>query len=253
MLNTQARLQTANNFSEECTFELQNQAFSMINGAVFLDAIELSKEELDRFSSHWSNLILDEYMADGGLYRYRRYGQFSVDSQANKINIMPHEPYVQPSYINNLNGDVQRLFEPLEKAFIESDALKKVLTFLTHTYNDVLNESIDWNIRLHPYRVIASEKITGLPTPEGLHRDGVTFIASLLINRNNIGGGTTTITDSNKHTLEQFQLTKPFDLMMADDAKTMHEVSSLKPINKEETSYRDVLVIAFTNPNDISL
>ncbi len=253
MLNTQARLQTANNVSEECIFELQSQAFSMINGAEFLDAIELSKVELERFSSHWSNLVLDEHMADGGLYRYRRYGQFYVDSQTKETNLMPHESYVQPSYINNLNGDVQRFFEPLEKEFVESDALKKILTFLTRTYNDVLSESINWNIRLHPYRVIASDKITGLPTPEGLHRDGVTFIASLLIHRNNISGGTTTITDSNKHILEQVQLTKSFDLMMADDAKTMHEVSSLKPINKEETSYRDVLVIAFTNPNDIPL
>jgi hypothetical protein len=33
---------------------------------------------------------------------------------------------------------------------------------------------------------------------------------------------------------------------MADDEKTMHEVSPIQPDNSEKCAYRDVLVIAFT-------
>lgn len=246
MLIDHANIQKTNTTSEKTILDIQNKGFSMIDGETFIETLGLNKKQLEMFSFHWFKLILDEYMADGGLYRYRRYGQFSVDSSTGKMRLMPHEPYIQPSHINKLNGGVQRLFKPLESTFVKSIVLKKVLGFLMQVYNKVLNQSVDWNIGLHPYRVIASDEITGLPTPEGLHRDGVTFVASLLINRKNISGGTTTITNSNKHILDKCQLTTPFDLLMADDTKTMHEVSSLRVMNKQEEAYRDVLVIAFT-------
>ena len=237
-------------FKNECIQSIKNNFFTTVPGATLLDEFKLSGEEAESFSSHWSHLVLDEYMADGGLYRYRRYGQFSVNALTGSIDLLPHEGYMQPSYINSLNGDVLRYFEPLEKTFVESKILHELLRFLTQVYSGVLKQVVNWNIRLHPYRILASDKVSGLPTPEGLHRDGVTFIASLLINRVNIEGGTTTITDSNKRILDQFQLTAPFDLMMSDDSKTMHEVSSVKSnTNSVDESYRDVLVIAFTKPD----
>ena len=53
-------------------------------------------------------------MADGGAYRYRRYGQFVKTQGARQISAYsPHEPYSQPSSVNSLNGDIARHFEPL--------------------------------------------------------------------------------------------------------------------------------------------
>nr|WP_051912770.1 2OG-Fe dioxygenase family protein [Halomonas sp. TG39a] len=158
---------------------------------------------------------------------------------------MPHEAYVQSSDVNSLNGDVERNFEPLQDDFINCPLLVNILILLADIYDAVEKESRNWNVRLHPYRIIANELETGQPTPEGLHRDGVTFIASLMVCRHNISGGTTKITDQNKIFLEEVLLSESLDIVMADDEKTMHQVSSIKPIDLEDVAYRDVLVIAF--------
>jgi hypothetical protein len=41
-------------------------------------------------------------------------------------------------------------------------------------------------------------------------------------------------------------LEKTFDLVLANDDKTMHQVSSISPKNLGKCAYRDVLVVAFT-------
>jgi hypothetical protein len=107
--------------------------------------------------------------------------------------------------------------------------------------------TINWNIRLHPYRILANSNYLGEPTPEGLHRDGVTFIASILINKVNVNGGITTITDDNAEKLLSLKLEHEFDIMLANDGKTMHKVSALSRELIGEVAYRDVLVVAFTD------
>jgi hypothetical protein len=117
---------------------------------------------------------------------------------------------------------------------------------MSDVYDSVEGKKTDWNIRLHPYRIVTNHSEMGRPTPEGLHRDGVTYIASLLINKVNMLGGETTITDDRQEVLERLTLDKTLDIVMADDEKTMHEVSPIQPDNSEKCAYRDVLVIAFT-------
>ncbi len=227
--------------------QLQRRNFTAIAGDDLKETLKVDSKDLNDFCDHWNRLKQDMYMADGGTYRYRRYGEFDLDLEMDRFTLLPHQAYVQPSYINGLNGDVERHFEPLELSFSNSDLLRQLLNVLAGVYNKTLGENIQWNVRLHPYRIIASDKMEGLPTPEGLHRDGVTFIASMMIKRQNVLGGVTDITDNDKYILASLQLTDPFDIMIADDAQTMHQVSGIVPENADiELAYRDVLVIAFT-------
>ena len=117
---------------------------------------------------------------------------------------------------------------------------------MSDIYDGVEGQKTNWNIRLHPYRIIADGVEEGQPTPEGLHRDGVTYIASLMINKSNAQGGVTTITDSEQNVLERITLDKTFDVVLANDEETMHEVSAIAPDELDRYAYRDVLVIAFT-------
>lgn len=233
-------------FIDSVSKHLGSDNYTFVNGSDLINVLK-GNEQLDNFSNYWNNLCLDTYMADGGTYRLRRYGQFSYKPGCHDFEMLPHEQYFQPSYINSLNGGIERKFEPLEDNFAKHPLLHNVLGFLTQVYNETKGHKCNWNIRLHPYRIIASPDQKGLPTPEGLHRDGVTYIAVLMINRFNIDGGITTITDEKKSKLLETQLTNPFDLYLADDSATMHAVS---PISKADDyiqqAYRDVLVIAFT-------
>lgn len=225
---------------------LSHERYVFVAGRLMTNLLAANAHQVMRFRSCWNHLERDRYMADGGRYRFRRYGQFCKTKVSKQIVMLPHEPYVQPSYINPLNGDIERHFEPLTDCFVASPILEKLLLLMSQVYDQAQGQPTDWNIRLHPYRIVANKYEQGEPTPEGLHRDGVTYIASLMINHSNICGGRTQVTDEQGQLLESIRLDKTFDLVMADDARTMHQVSAITPENPEKCAYRDVLVIAFT-------
>lgn len=225
---------------------LADNDYVFISGKQMTNLLSTNVDEVIRFKNCWNHLERDRYMADGGAYRYRRYGQFNKSKSGHQISMLPHEPYVQPAYINHLNGDIERHFEPLTDRFVTSPVLEKLLLLMSDIYDGVEGQKTNWNIRLHPYRIIADGVEEGQPTPEGLHRDGVTYIASLMINKSNAQGGVTTITDSEQNVLERITLDKTFDVVLANDEETMHEVSAIAPDELDRYAYRDVLVIAFT-------
>ncbi|WP_038173511.1 2OG-Fe dioxygenase family protein [Vibrio pacinii] len=225
---------------------LNQNSYVFVSGKQMTSMLATNVDEVVRFKSCWHNLERDQYMADGGTYRYRRYGQFNKGKHSQQLVMLPHQAYVQPAAVNPLNGDVERHFEPLTDRFIMSPILEKLLLMMSDVYDGAQGQATNWNIRLHPYRIITDGHSVGKPTPEGLHRDGVTYIASLMINRTNIMGGETVITDDNKNVLERLTLDKSFDIVMADDLATMHEVSPITPVCLDKCAYRDVLVIAFT-------
>lgn len=66
------------------------------------------------------------------------------------------------------------------------------------------------------------------------------------MSRRNVEGGESTITDDERQVLWQRTLQKPLDIMIANDALTMHAVSPVSPIDASQAAYRDVLVVAFT-------
>lgn len=206
--------------------------------------IDIDGEWFD-FANHWNRLKLDEYMKDGGVYRYRRYSAFEYDAQDGSLTQLPHAPYEQSQTINHLNGGVKRHFEPLEKSFSEHLVLHKILSNIGAVCSDVANHT-KWNIKLHPYRILARQGMSGEPAPEGLHQDGVDYIVSYLINRVNVVGGISTITDLEKDFIGDVEMNLPNDFVIGNDRETYHGVSSVKVEDlKKPFAYRDVLVIAF--------
>ncbi|MCX5384378.1 2OG-Fe dioxygenase family protein [Streptomyces sp. NBC_00083] len=198
-----------------------------------------------RFAAHWDELTLDTHMADGGTYRFRRYGQFELDPAAGALTLLPHAPYRQESEINPLNGGVERVFDPLTDAFAGDALLRSVLVELGRVFTAV-DGTAAWNVKLHPYRISASAGQTGQPAPEGRHRDGVTFITSLMIGRTNVTGGESGVyTDEGEHLLTT-TLSEPGDLLLGDDRRTLHSVTPVRPVDAGLAAHRDVLVIAYT-------
>lgn len=58
-----------------------------------------------------------------------------------------------------------------------------------------LDDAAAWNIKVRPFRIRSSTDEGGHPTPEGMHRDGVTLVSSLLVGRRNASGGDSTVCD----------------------------------------------------------
>jgi hypothetical protein len=252
-MNNEFQLQqNKTRFILETSAQLRQNKFSAIGGNQLLSHLQ-GTNQVSGLSLYWDNLVTDNFMADGGRYRLRRYGQFQAKAGSKVFTQLPHGPYYQPSDVNTLNGDIERVFEPLEEGFCSHPLLLNYLGFLKQVYNHTKGTECDWNVRLHPYRVLASANRTGLPTPEGLHRDGVTFVSALMIQRFNILGGETTVTDTHGNLLFQQQLTQPFDLLVGDDEVTKHMVS---PIRQSDptlgAAYRDVLVVAFTKQHSLT-
>jgi hypothetical protein len=231
--------------SEGLARRLNRQHFLYFSGEALADTLNLISEDIGEFSMFWSRLTTDRYMGDGGTYRLRRYGEFDSRPGLGRLQ-RPHGPYVQPKYINSLNGDIARVFDPLEPEFVTNRVLNCLLDWLTALYDQCEGTPQCWNIRLHPYRILASQQKNGNPTPEGLHRDGVDYIVSMMVSRSNVMGGITTITDNNRQVLWERMLQSPMDILIGKDAHTMHSVSPVSPVDAHLDAHRDVLVIAFT-------
>lgn len=231
------------------TEELRAHDFSVIAGESVAEWAGVTPEQWEDFSDYWNRLTQDRFMGDGGTYRLRRYGQFETDSDGS-LRQLAHSLYEQPSYINRLNGGIAREFEPLEPGFAQHRVLHSILGMLMEMINNVEGMTTPWNVKLHPYRIVATPGAAGQPTPEGLHRDGANYIVVMMVKRANIVGGESFLTDAHRGPLTSVTLTEPMHLVILNDESTMHKVTPVSPINPQVSAYRDVLVIAFAKVID---
>jgi len=198
------------------------------------------------FADSWNDLGVDTYMADGGRYRRRRHAALSIT--ADRIKRKPHQPHYQSRDYNALNGGIARWFEPVRDDIVAHPALQAILTTcfaLFDACTDPATRPESWHVELHQFRVEAQPGQAGKPTPEGLHRDGVDWVLVLLIRRENVASGETSIHDLQHHKLGSFTLTRPMEAALVDDSRVFHGVTPVEPIDPGAPAYRDVLVATF--------
>ncbi|KAA8383702.1 hypothetical protein FOH24_02070 [Acetobacter tropicalis] len=196
------------------------------------------------FAESWNHLGVDRYMADGGRYRRRRYATYSLTQD--EILRKPHQPHYQSRDYNTLNGGIERWFKPVTAATGHHPALLAILK-LTHRIASDLTPAEQrphaWHAEVHQFRIEASPDSAGQPTPEGLHRDGVDWVCVLMVSRENIASGETTIHDLNRKTVGSFTLTHPLDTAFVNDSRVYHGVTPVKPVDASRPAHRDVLVV----------
>ena len=98
---------------------------------------------------------------------------------------------------------------------------------------------------MHQFRILANRSSQGLPTPEGMHRDGVDFALVLLIQRENVIQGTTSISDLDKNPIGEFTLAEPLDAAVVDDRYAFHGVTPIQALQADQAAFRDVLVLTW--------
>jgi len=195
------------------------------------------------FADSWRDLETDSYMADKGRYRKRRYGVYRAAGGA--ITREPHQAHFQTLDYNPLNGGVERWFEPIHASIGDSASMRTLLAFCCDIFGRLSPATENWHIEAHQFRIEAHADGKGQPTPEGIHRDGRDYVLMLMIRRENIQSGVTTIHDLKRTEIGQFTLTEPFDAALVDDRRVYHGVTAVTPVEPGRPSYRDVLVLTF--------
>lgn len=198
------------------------------------------------FAESWNDLGLDGYMADGGRYRRRRHAAFAVS--ADGLARKPHQPHYQSRDYNPLNGGLARWFEPIRADVADHPAMTAILTSCFALFDGLTppaTKPAAWHVEVHQFRIEARSDEEGRPTPEGLHRDGVDWVLVLLVARDNIASGMTTIHDMDRRPLGSFTLTRPLDSALVDDGRVYHGVTPVEPLDPSKPAYRDVLVVTF--------
>ena len=234
--------------SEALYKAVQNHGFAFVHGAAMRDMIAPfgSCADWDRFAASWNELELDAYMADGGRYRRRRHAVYSASPSAG-VRREAGQPHYQALAYNPLNGGVARWFEPIADDVGAGATMRTLLRFCHATFGSVAPATLSWRIEVHQFRIEPGSGEVGLPTPEGLHRDGVDYVLVLLVQRRNIARGTTSIHGPEGQRLGEFTLTEPFDSALLDDARVAHGVTAVQPIDPTTPAYRDVLVVTFVS------
>jgi hypothetical protein len=198
-----------------------------------------------KFAQSWDNLPADEFMADGGRYRHRRYAAFDWAGGGPPVRL-PHRPHYQDIAFNPLNGGVERWFAPIDPAVSAAPLFRHILQGMAQLVEqrDAVPHC-EWMVEAHQFRIVAKDGQPGLPTPEGMHRDGRDWVLILLANSINLSGGETVVEDLHGSITAHHRLSKPGEGVLLDDRRVRHATSPIRPAIAGAPAWRDTLVVTF--------
>jgi hypothetical protein len=219
--------------------DLRDRGYAVLSREGLCELVGTPAVALDALRSSWDDLPLDTYLRDGGRYRSRRHSCFVVEGAA--VTPAPHRAHWQPVEYNALHGGLERWFEPITPAIMAQPAWSQLLRGLAACCS-ALKGPRPWYVEAHQFRIDTRDGI-GRPTPEGAHRDGVDFVAVLLVGREGIKGGETRVFEAEGPHGIRFTLTEPWSALLLDDERVIHESTPIQPL--ADGGHRDTLVLTF--------
>jgi hypothetical protein len=230
--------------SAELLQHMRVQGYALVSQALLAELAGCEAADLVALTPGWNHLAPDQFLKDGGRYRLRRHSSYVVGRTVEKV---PHRAHWQPVDYNALHGGMLRWFEPVLPAMDTVPSWAGLLKGLARMCS-VLKPAVQtWYVEAHPFRIDTTGGI-GRPTPEGAHRDGVDFVAVVLVQRHQIKGGETRVFSAGEGDGldrplmgQRFTLTEPWSLLLLDDERVIHETTPIQPAG--EHGWRDTLVI----------
>ena len=182
----------------------------------------INSVNVDKFDRFFDRLPADPYLE--GNYRCRRLSRFKVSS--NSLVKLPHSYFFQSEAYNALLGEVVREYAEIDNELICLEDFQKIVLEvfdfckLCSTFNE---------IGVHQIRIISSSEQSGLPAPEGIHRDGVDLVAIFCVKRSRIEGGETHLYKAKNDSPVFRKNLKPGELLVFNDRQFFHYTSASKP------------------------
>ena len=197
----------------------------------------------EAFARSWNGLPLDTHMADHGRYRRRRHACYRLGADG-RLERLAHRAHFQALDYNPLNGGIERWFEPVRPDLGLGPTMRAVFAVCHRVFGAVEPApSQGWFAEVHQFRIEAQSDAPGLPTPEGMHRDGVDHVLVLLVRRSNVREGTTLIGSPGGPLAGSFTLVEPFDAALVEDRRVHHGVTAVEAVDPAVPASRDVLVV----------
>jgi|SRR5579862_6584542 len=221
--------------------QLRSQGYALLSPQAARAALQLDLAALDALRDSWQRLPPDDYLRDAGRYRSRRHSCFIETLGSGSLEAVPQRPHWQPTSYNALHGGMLRWFEPLEPQVKDSAALHRLLSALGETFA-ALRPVPRWFIEAHQFRIDTASGL-GRPTPEGAHRDGVDFVAVILVGRREVRGGETRVFEAHGSSGVRFTMQARWTMLLMDDARVVHETTPIQA--QQGTGVRDTLVITY--------
>jgi hypothetical protein len=198
-----------------------------------------------RLQSEYADMPADQFLPDGGSYRFRRYDSFSLDPRTGNLTLLPHKTYFQGADINAVTGGIVRDFSPLTRAIAENPFLHALIRFDFAQFPvTAAQHEMPWQVDVHLIRVLARAGEVGQPTPEGVHRDGAAYVTVHLAELYNVDGGEVSVYDDDKHHLASFTLQNVMDAYLFRDEVLWHGVTPIRP-RTGKTGVRSILTFDF--------
>lgn len=219
---------------------LRGRGHAAVSPAGLATLARAEAAELETWRASWADLPADAYLRDGGRYRRRRHSCFVVEGDA--VRAVPHRAHWQPVEYNALHGGLERWFEPMGPAVVATPAWARLLGAVAAMGSE-LKGTQAWYVEAHQFRIDTTDGI-GRPTPEGAHRDGVDFVAVLLVDRHNVKGGETRVFEAAGPQGLRFTLSEPWTTLLLDDERVIHESTPIQPVT-DAPAWRDTLVLTF--------
>ena len=218
---------------------LRERGFAVLAPEAVASLAGVAVGGFDALTASWDDLRADQYLKDGGRYRKRRHSCFVAEDDA--LRQVPHRMHWQSLDYNALHGGMERWVEPIEPAVVAQPVWSKLLLSLAQVFSARMPVP-RWFVEAHQFRIDTADGL-GRPTPEGAHRDGVDFVAVMLIARAGIKGGETRVFEANGPDGQRFTLDAPWSLLLLDDARMIHESTPIQPVG--EYGHRDTLVLTY--------
>jgi hypothetical protein len=220
-------------------------SYLFLEGEKICEKLQITLQEMNKFKSYWNNLEIDNYIDTELTSRKRRIGKFRLNfPEQNLIPLRGDHSFFQDRSINPLTGGRTRKFSGLEESFYSHYLLEKIIKYVLRYISIISYESVE--ITTHLFRIEASDEKIGIPTPEGIHRDGHDFISQHLISRKNILGGVSGIYKAKEDKpIMHKQLYNTFDTIILNDKNYRHDVSPIFPAKNKQSGHRDMLIIDY--------
>jgi hypothetical protein len=219
---------------------LSNAGYAFLSAGDLDPVLHIDVAQLKPLEEWWNSLPRDQYLRDGGRYRSRRHACF-VQDVGGTLTLAPHRAHWQPTSYNALHGGLERWFEPIAPEVVKAPVCTQLVASIGSLFAQV-HPVERWFIEAHQFRIDTAGGI-GRPTPEGAHRDGVDFVALMLVRRRNVRGGETRVFDANGPSGVRFTMEEPWSLLLLDDARVIHETTPIQPDG--EGGVRDTLVLTY--------